>query len=71
VQSHDFYIHIVSADSEGAVVANIKKKEQQHNAIAKEMIANVKEFTAKHLGKAYQEKTAYQPKTAMELPSWI
>jgi len=70
-QTQQVHIHIVSADSEGAVVANIKKKEQQHNAIAKEMIANVKEFTAKQLGKAYQEKTAYKPKTAMELPTWI
>ena len=70
-QDKTVHVHIVSADSEGAVVANIKKKEKQHNEIAKEMIACVKEFTAKQLGNAHQEKTEYKPTQEIRTPSWM
>lgn len=70
-QTKPVHVHIVSADSEGAVVANIKKKEQQHELIAREMVSCVKEFTVKQLGKATQEKAEYCPQIKMEKPSWI
>ena len=70
-QTKPVHVHIVSADSEGAVVANIKQKERQHNEIAKEMIACVKEFTVKQLGKASQEKTEYNPTQQIKVPSWM
>lgn len=70
-QTKPVNVHIVSADSEGAVVANIKRKEQIHEEVGKEMIACVGEFTAKQLGKAYQEKAEYKPTQKMEIPSWM
>ena len=70
-QQKPVHVHIVSADSEGAVVANIKAKERQHNEIAKEMIACVKEFTVKQLGKASQEKTEYNPTQKLQVPAWM
>ena len=70
-QDKTVHVHIVSADSEGAVVANIKQKEKQHNEIAKEMIGCVKEFTAKQLGKAHQMKTEYLPNQTMRVPAWM
>ena len=70
-QKKEVHVHIVSADSEGAVVANIKKKERQHNDISKEMVACVKEFTVKQLGKATKEKTEYKPNQKMGIPSWM
>lgn len=70
-QTRPVHVHIVSADSEGAVIANIKQKERQHNEIAKEMIACVKEFTVKQLGKASQEKTEYNPTQKIKVPSWM
>lgn len=70
-QKNEVHVHVVSADSEGAVVANIKRKEFQHEQISKEMIACVKEFTAKQLGKAHQEKTIYNPQQSIQVPSWM
>ena len=64
-------VHVVSADSEGAVVANIKQKERQHKKISKEMIQCVGEFTAMQLGKSFQEKTEYKPTIKMRVPSWM
>lgn len=70
-QTKPVNVHIVSADSEGAVVANIKRKEQIHDDVGKEMIACVGEFTAKQLGKAVQNKTEYKPDQKMRVPSWM
>lgn len=70
-QTKPVHVYVVSADSEGAVVSNIKQKERQHNEIAKEMIACVKEFTVKQLGKATKEKTEYNPTQQIKVPSWM
>lgn len=70
-QTKTVHVHIVSADSEGAVVANIKRKEQQHEETAKEMIKAVGEFTSKQLGKSFQQKTEYKPTQKMRIPSWM
>lgn len=69
-QEKPVHVHIVSADSEGAVVANIKKKEDQHKSIGDEMVAHLREFTLQHLGKSKTEKTEYMAFKKMELPSW-
>lgn len=70
-QTKEVNVHIVSADSEGAVTANIKRKEQLHEEVSKEMIKAVGEFTAKQLGRSVQNKTEYKPTKKMEIPAWM
>jgi superfamily II DNA or RNA helicase len=70
-QTKQVNVHIVSADSEGAVTANIKRKEQLHEEVSNEMIKAVGEFTAKQLGRSCQNKTEYKPTKKMEIPSWM
>ncbi len=70
-QTKPVHVHVVSADSEGAVVANIKRKEQQHEETGREMAKHLHDLTLKQLGKSKTEKTEYQPKTKMELPKWV
>lgn len=70
-QAKPVHVHVISADSEGAVVANIKRKEQQHHLIGNEMVTHLKEFTLQQLGKARTEKTEYQPIKQMRIPAWL
>lgn len=70
-QTKPVHVHVVSADSEGAVVANIKRKEIQHREIGKEMAAHLKEYTLKALGRSKTEKTDYNANKKMELPRWV
>jgi len=70
-QTKPVHVHIVSADVEGGVLANIKRKESQHKELKKEMIAIMRDKTLAQLGRAQQEKTQYQPELSMEIPSWI
>lgn len=70
-QTKPVHVHIVSADVEGGVLANIKRKEAQHRELKAEMIAVMRDKTLAQLGRASQEKTEYNAEMRMEIPSWI
>jgi superfamily II DNA or RNA helicase len=70
-QTKPVYVHIVSADVEGGVLANIKRKESQHRELKAEMIGIMRDKTLAQLGRARQEKTEYTTTDKMELPRWI
>jgi len=69
-QKKPVHVHIISADVEGAVLLNIKRKEMQHKQLTGEMIAIMKDKTLAQLGMAKQEKTHYTNNQKLELPSW-
>lgn len=70
-QKNAVHVHIVSADVEGGVLANIKRKEQQHKELKEEMIKIMKDKTLAELGKATQEKATYNNENIMGVPSWL
>lgn len=69
-QTKPVHVHIVSADVEGGVLTNIKRKESQHKQLTREMVAVMKEKTLAELGKATQEKADYNNKVKLEVPAW-
>lgn len=69
-QKRDVHVHIVSADTEGGVLANIKRKEAQNKQLTLEMVSVMKDKTLQELGKARQEKINYLPEQKMEIPVW-
>lgn len=70
-QKREVHVHIISADIEGGVLANIKHKEQINQQLKAEMIAVMREKTMAQLGKAKTEKTEYHNHQAMEIPAWL
>lgn len=70
-QTKPVHVHIVSADIEGGVLANIKRKEEQHKRLKHEMIAVMRDKTLAEIGKARQEKTEYKPQNKMGVPAWL
>lgn len=70
-QTKPVHVHIVSADVEGGVLANIKRKESQNKQLKAEMISVMKDRTLKELGRATQEKTEYKADKKLEMPSWV
>lgn len=70
-QTKPVHVHIVSADIEGGVLANIKRKEQQNKQLKSEMIAIMRDRTLKELGRAVQEKAEYKAESKMEMASWV
>jgi hypothetical protein len=69
-QTKPVHVHIVSADIEGGVLTNIKRKESQHKQLTAEMIAVMKDRTLAELGKAKQEKATYSNNIKMRVPEW-
>lgn len=69
-QTKPVHVHIIAADVEGAVLANIKRKEQQNAELKAEMIAIMRDKSLAQFGKARTEKTEYEPVKAMEIPTW-
>jgi hypothetical protein len=59
-QKHPVNVHVFYAETEGAVVENILRKEQQNNEMAKEMVEHMRELTKAQIMGTKQEKTEYQ-----------
>lgn len=58
-QMYEVNVHVISAESEGAVVANIKRKEEQNAQMGAEMVKHMSESMKKEIFGAGQEKTEY------------
>ena len=70
-QKKEVHVHIVSADTEGAVVENIIRKDKQNAELGKQMVEHMKTMMEKEIFSAAVEKTEYNAKQAMEVPSWL
>lgn len=58
-QKNEVNVHVISAESEGAVVVNIKRKEDQHKIMSTEMIAHMADSMKREIFGAENERTEY------------
>lgn len=58
-QTKEVNVHVISAESEGAVVENIKRKEAQNHTMGAEMIKHMSTSMKKDIFGAVQERTDY------------
>lgn len=59
-------VYIVTAETEGAVLANIKRKESDAERMAEEMVKNMQDLNAEDLRGLEHKRTAYAPKVCGE-----
>lgn len=52
-------VHLVHAQSEGAVKANLERKQSQHDALSENMVAHMRTLMQQKIGAATMEKTPY------------
>lgn len=64
-------VHVISADTEGAVVENIQRKDKQNEELGREMVKHMKTMMEKEIFSAAIEKTEYNPQKAMTLPNFL
>lgn len=70
-QKNEVYAHFIASELEGAVVANIKRKEEQAEHMANQMIKHMADLNASDVRGAVRETLTYQPEKQMEIPSWL
>ena len=70
-QIKDVHVHIISADTEGSVIENIKRKDAQNNDLGNMMLNHMKTAMDKEIFSASTTKTEYNPTLKMEIPEWL
>jgi len=70
-QKKPVHVHIVSADTEGAVVENIRRKDQQNAVLGQKMVEHMKTMMDKEIFSAATTKTEYNPEKSIKMPSWV
>ena len=71
-QKNTVNVHVITAETEGAVVSNIKRKEREAEETYNSMIEHMKDLNAAELhGAALRNKTTYHPDVPMVLPSFL
>lgn len=64
-------VHIISADTEGAVKDNIARKQAQSDVMAEEMVVYMRGLTRRQILGAACGTEAYRPVVPLALPGWI
>jgi len=70
-QTNPVDVHIVVADTEGAVLDNIKRKQAQNDEMRREMALIMRDLTVAEIQGATHEIADYSPSQSMEIPSWM
>ena len=70
-QTKEVYAHFIAAEIEGAVVQNIKRKEEQCEHMMRQMVKHMADFSCKEIRGATRDTMTYLPTEKMELPKWI
>lgn len=64
-------VHIIRAETEGAIVANFRRKEADAERLADEMVSRVRDSMIEEIGGTAREWNPYDPIQRMTLPGWI
>ena len=64
-------VHIIRAETEGAIVANFRRKEADAARLAEEMISRVRDSMRDEIGGTSREWNPYNPRAAMIVPQWV
>lgn len=64
-------VHFVASDMEGAVVDNLRRKEQQAERMAANMVAHMADITSETLRGTIRNVDPYNADTQLQLPEWI
>jgi hypothetical protein len=70
-QKRPVNVHIITAETEGAVKANIDRKQRQANEMAGEMVAHMRQITRRQIEGARSNTETYSPTIQIALPDWI
>lgn len=63
--------HIVISNLEGAVLSNLKRKEEDSKEMAEQMVKHMADISSAEIKGVRRDTTEYNPKQKIKLPSWI
>lgn len=63
--------HIIISSAEGAVLANIKRKEADAKRMADEMVQHMAQISSQEIKGSVRETIEYKPKHKIKIPPWL
>jgi hypothetical protein len=70
-QTNPVSVHFISAETEGAVVANIRRKEADAERMASSLVAHMADLNAANIRGVARDKPNYVPSERMQIPNWL
>ncbi len=70
-QTREVHCHVITSEAEGAVVANLKRKQADNEKLSAGMVEHMAEITRAELGATGRTFTGYEPGVRMSLPAWL
>jgi hypothetical protein len=70
-QTRPVNVWMVAAETEGRVVSNLKRKEEDAERMAEMMVAHMQDITVAELRGTQRVKTEYNASNEMFIPSWL
>lgn len=70
-QTKPVNIHFIASEIEGAVVANLKRKEADADRMAAAMVLHMADLSSEAVRGSVRDKGEYNPKDQMRLPDWL
>jgi hypothetical protein len=70
-QSHEVHAHIFASHLEGAIVANLKRKEADAKTMADSLSAETLAAVQKSVLGLVRESNPYQPRATVQTPAWL
>lgn len=63
--------HVIAAETEGATVANIKRKEAEADRMAEQMVRHMADLSSAEVRGLERDRAVYRPAQAMQIPAWM
>lgn len=70
-QKNPVTVHFIASEMEGAVVANLKRKENDAERMAASMVMHTANLSSAIVRGAVRDTPSYNPQKKMEMPSWL
>ena len=70
-QTKPVTVHMIAAETEGAVVANLRRKEADADRMAAAMVMHMADLSSRAIRGQIRDRADYQPKLNITLPAWI
>lgn len=70
-QTKPVNVHMIAAETEGAVVANLRRKEMDADRMAASMVRHMADLSSRAIRGSARDKPDYNPEMKIALPAWI
>lgn len=64
-------VYVITSEAEGAVVANIKRKESESEKMISEMVQHTRHFVRQNIANGVKMDKAYRPNVSISVPEWL